>query len=61
MRAKDHVLANRVAAIDDYIRELGIEEDALAAGIAYTRWSAAAEYRLLAAAGIHVDEISWED
>ena len=60
-RAKAHVLANRVTPIDEYIQELGIEEDAVAAAIAYARWSAAAEYRLLAAAGIHVDDISWED
>ena len=60
-RAKAHVMGNRVAAIDDYVRELGIEDDALAVAIAYARWSAAAEYRLLAAAGIHVDDISWKD
>ena len=54
-------MANRISAIDDYVRELGIEDDALAAAVTYARWSAAAEYRLFAAAGIHVDDISWED
>ena len=54
-------MANRASAIDDYVRELGIEDDALAAAVAYARWSAAAEYRMLAAAGIHVDDISCDD
>ena len=48
-------------AIDAYVRELNIEDKTLSAAVAYARWSAAAEYRLLAAAGIHVDDISWED
>ena len=46
-RAKDHVLTNRVEAIDTYVRDLGIEDETLAAAIAYARWFAAAEYRLL--------------
>ena len=54
-------MSNRIAAIDDYVRELGIEEDALVAAVAYARWSAAAECRLLAAAGIHVNDISWKE
>ena len=60
-RAKDHVLANRLAEIGAYVRDLGIEDETLAAAIDYARWSAAAEYRLLAAAGIHVNDIAWDD
>ena len=54
-------MANRVDQIDAYVKELGIEAETLAAAIKYAQWSAAAEYRLLASAGIRVDEISFDD
>ena len=47
--------------IDAYVRDPGIEEETLAAAIDYARWAAAAEYRLLAAAGIHANDIAWAD
>ena len=36
-RAKAHVMNNRISPIDDYVRELGIEENASAAAVAYAR------------------------
>ena len=60
-RATAHVMDNRVTTVDECTRELGIEEDGLDAAITYARWSVAAEYRLLASAGIHVDDISGAD
>ena len=54
-------MANRIPAIDEYVQQLGIEDATLDAAIRHARWSAAAEDRLLAAAGIHVDDISWSD
>ena len=60
-RAKAHVLNNRVAEIDAYVKAQGVEDETLAAAIKYAQWPAAAEYRLLASAGIRVDEISFDD
>ena len=60
-RAKAHVRANRIDEIDAYVKELGLEDEALVAAVKYAQWSAAAEYRLLASAGIRVDEISFDD
>ena len=60
-RAKAHVDANRADEIDAYVKEIGIEDETRAAAIKYAQWSAAAEYRLLARAGIRFDEISFDD
>ena len=54
------MLAHRVPEIDAYVQELGIEQTVVAA-VSYAQWSVAAEYRLLAFKGIHVDEISLRD
>ena len=59
--AKQHVLDNRIAQVDDYVQQLGIEEESVTAAIKYARWSAAAEYRLLASKGIKVGELSMAD
>lgn len=61
LRAKAHVLANRVDQIDAYVEELGIETETFVAAIRYVQWFVAAEYRLLASVGIRVDEISFND
>ena len=60
-RANAHVLTNRIPEIDAYVQELGIETETIAAAVSYAQWSAAAEYRLLAAKGIRANEISFED
>ena len=47
--------------VDKYVQQLDIEEASLKAAIKYARWSAAAEYRLLASKGIKVGETSMAD
>ena len=56
-RVKD----NRLPQVDNYIKQCGIEEASVTASCTYAKWSAAAEYRLLAAQGIKVGEISLDD
>ena len=56
--AQKHAQDNRLPQVDDYIRLLNIEEGSLQAAISYAKWSAAAEYRLLATCGIKVKEFT---
>ena len=58
--ARQHVLDHRVPKVDDYVQQLGIEEECVTAAIKYARWSAAAEYRLLASKGINVGASAWQ-
>lgn len=59
--ARQHVIDHQVKEVDDYIRQLDIEDESLKAAIKYARWSAAAEYRLLASHGIKVGDVSIAD
>ena len=59
-RAKAHVLANRIPEIDVCVQVLGIESQTTAVAVTYAQWSVAAEYRVLVAKGIRVNEISFE-
>ena len=43
------------------MQQLGIEDECVTAAIKYARWSAAAEYRLLASKGIKVGGLSMAD
>ena len=55
------MIDHRVQQVDDYVQQLDIENESVRAAIKYARWSAAAEYRLLASRGIKVADISMSD
>ena len=59
--AAQHVRDKRLPQVGDYIQRCGIESECERASIAYGKWSAAAEYRLLASKGICVGDITLEE
>ena len=59
--AAQRVKDNRLRQVDNYIQQCGIEEECLTASETYAKWSAVAEYRLLAANGIKVGQLSLRD
>ena len=59
--AQKHVHDNRLPQVDEYVRRCNLEAESLQAAITYTKWSAAAEYRLLASCGIKVGEFTLDE